>query len=157
MTAKDYPFEIKRIKCYDEEVDFLVEYKDFPHIIGVGSSIAQAIEEGQISLQIYLDNQQKSNKVVPEPVCDNFMGKMSAEQFFSFPEELGLLIQNCFEFEKFLSFAYDKYLDYQKHSEYLSNYYRLMGSKGFVITNRGRCLSLTEFNHSSYTFDNFKM
>ena len=76
---REYRFEVFTDYSSGEK-EYVVKYYDFENVIGVGDSIAEAIEDAKGNLDLYLQYCKEQNRSIPEPSIheeSSFSGKVT--------------------------------------------------------------------------------
>ena len=76
---REYRFEVFTDYSSGEK-EYVVKYYDFENVIGVGDSIAEAIEDAKGNLDLYLQYCKEQNRCIPEPSIheeSSFSGKVT--------------------------------------------------------------------------------
>lgn len=76
---REYRFEVFTDYSSGER-EYVVKYYDFENVIGVGDSIAEAIEDANENLDLYLQYCKEQNRSIPEPSIheeSSFSGKVT--------------------------------------------------------------------------------
>jgi predicted RNase H-like HicB family nuclease len=66
-----YPFETKLEDFGDGDVEYVVSFRDFPHVIGSGATIDEALQEARGNLQALFEDCLSQGKSIPSPVIIN--------------------------------------------------------------------------------------
>ncbi len=83
----DYPFEI-RIEDEGEDLFYVLRYKDFDNVIGVGATMEEAMESGKKALEAELAFLAEQGKPAPKPTVTNPLIDVSGRVTLRMPKAL---------------------------------------------------------------------